>query len=258
VEAVTMPGISVHILGSGNAFNSDGRGSHAVLIDRRDGATILVDAGPTVGLSIEQFRVDSESIDTVFFTHLHGDHVAGWPFLFLRLVYLDRRTRPLDVYGPVGVRQTLEGLVGLCYGEIAGSGQAVFEIRYHELPVEAATAVECGVGVIVDIEPMDHHETSIGYRFEMAGSRIAVSGDTRWCEGVEELASKADLLILECTTVEPGEAKHISLADVREHRSRLKDCATMLVHTSDAVAQAFEADPIDRVMVADDGLRLEM
>ena len=105
---------------------------------------------------------------------------------------------------------------------------------------------------------MDHHETSIGYSFQVKGSRIAVSGDTRWCEGVEELASKADLLILECTTVERGESKHISLEEIRENASKLKDCATMLVHLPDAVAQALAENPIERVMAADDGLMLEM
>ena len=62
----------------------------------------------------------------------------------------------------------------------------------------------------------------------------------------------------ECTTVEPDESKHISLAEIRQHASKLKDCATLLVHTSDAVAQALVENPIEQVMAADDGLMLEM
>ena len=97
--------------------------------------------GPTAAFRIQHFQVDLGELDRVFFTHLHGDHTAGWPFLLLQLAVREGRTRPLDVHGPRGLRACLEGLARLCYGELLEPGAVGFEIRYHELAVEPRTGL---------------------------------------------------------------------------------------------------------------------
>ncbi len=251
-----MPPIRLQILGSGTAFHTDGRGSQSLWVDL-GGAAWLVDVGPTAVLVAERCGVDLGAIERLFVTHLHGDHTAGWPFLRLGLALGRGRTRPLDVHGPRGVRDCLEGLSELCYGELFRTAQPGFAVRFHEHEVREARGLAAEPGSF-DVLPMDHHESSTGYRFEVAGRVLAVSGDTRWCENLERLARGAELLVLECTTVRPGPAAHVSLEELRRGVERLGACRIVLVHLTDAVAAGLATDPIPRVTAGHDGMVVEL
>src|SRR5712691_240132 len=76
-----------------------------------NGTPYLVDFGPGVvrrmaaayGKGIAAFGFAAADLTTVFLTHLHADHTAGYPDLILTPWILGRR-QPLDVYGPRGLR----------------------------------------------------------------------------------------------------------------------------------------------------------
>ncbi len=249
-----MPDHRIVLLGTGNAFNSDARASQAVLVLRENGS-FLIDCGPTIGYSMEKAAIDTNEIEKVFFTHLHGDHVAGWPFLYLRMLFLDGRTKPLEVVGPTGTKKCLESLLEICYGEIASSEKATFEVSYRELDVEAASGIDCG-GVTVDTIPVEHHPSSIALIFQLGEVRFGISGDTAWCPGVEDLIGRCDVLLLECTVLELDSSRHIALSEVREHASLFSECSVFLVHVHDEIREALEAEPIDNVQVAADRTEL--
>lgn len=246
------------LLGTGTAFHSDGRGSQAILLEDASIGSLLVDIGPTAMCAMTRYGVDYERIDRLFVTHLHGDHVAGWPFFVLNLALEKRRTRPFDVWGPVGVRDSLEGLVGLCYGEIVSEAKRSFEVRYHELALEERSGIDAGRGLALDVLPMRHHPTSIAYRFLWDARSVAVTGDTGWCENLERLARGSRWLLAECTWREEGPGPHLSLAELRRGRERLGDCEILLVHLTDEVAAALAAQPIRGVSATRDGLELPL
>jgi ribonuclease BN (tRNA processing enzyme) len=248
-----MSAIDLHLLGTGNAFNLDGRASAAVLVKTAQGPAFLVDAGPTVGLSLAAHGVDTSQLDVVFFTHLHGDHIAGWPFLLLRLALIDRRTRPLDVVGPPGTRAHLQGLMDLCYPELIAPARSTCEVRFRELAVADARGIDCGEGPRFDTFAIDHHPTSLAYAFHVDGGVIGVSGDTRWCPALEALIAASDLLVLECTSVERLEAKHVCVDDLREHAALFRGRRTFLVHLDDTVAAALARAPVPGVEAGRDG-----
>ena len=156
-----MDSSTLHFLGTGNAFNADGRGSQSFVVRPVGRGPFLVDVGPTVVAAVERFGVDTSGLDRVFVTHLHGDHVAGWPFLLLRLAFIDRRDRPLEVVGPTGTKGCLEALMHHCYDDLAD--KLGFELSYRELPIARATDLVAGK-TRFDVLPMDHHPTSVAYR----------------------------------------------------------------------------------------------
>jgi ribonuclease BN (tRNA processing enzyme) len=247
----------VQFLGTGTAFHHDGRGSQCVLVRSGHAGAFLVDVGPTALAAVMRYGVPTPLLDRLFVTHLHGDHVAGWPFLLLHLRFIDGRRRPLEVHGATGLRACLEGLAGLCYGDLLAEGRLGFEVVYRELPV--APALERAAGSVrFDALPMDHHPTSLGYVFDLDGCRVAVSGDTRWCPNLERLARSADYLILECTTLAAEGPAHVSLEEIREGIGRLGGCELVLVHLPDEVAAALSEDPLPRVVTAYDGLVLDL
>lgn len=242
----------IRVLGSGNAFNIDGRGSACLWVESDPVPPFLVDVGPTAMSAMQRADLDCSRVDRVFLTHLHGDHTAGWPFLLLHLSVLGRRSRPLDVFGPVGTRRVLEALTELCYGEILAD--LGFEVRYHELAVERSREIEAGEGLLFDTFPMEHHETSIGLLFRVGGTRIGVSGDTAWCPALERLGQDSDVLFVECTSMERQAPGHIFLSELRERRDRLGSGACVVVHLTDGVAGALARDPLPGVIAAHDGM----
>jgi ribonuclease BN (tRNA processing enzyme) len=245
------------LLGTGTAFNEDGRGNQAILVEPAAGtAPFLVDVGPTAVAAMMRFGVAHEALDRLFVTHLHGDHVAGWPFLLLHWVFVTRRERPFDVFGPVGVRECLEGLTRLCYREIQQDGKMQFELRYHEIdPRQGALGADAAAGLVYDALPMDHHPSSLGYRFVCgAAASFGVSGDTRWCTGLERLAATSRTLVVECSSVEERPHAHLSLSEIRRRRAELGTADLVLVHLPDAVALELARDPIARVTAAYDGM----
>jgi len=245
---------SLRFLGTGTAFNDDGRGSQAILVERSAGAPFLVDFGPTALAGLKLAGVPTAALDRLFLTHLHGDHTAGWPFLLLQMAHQECRELPFTVHGPRGCRRNLEQLAELCYQDaVAEPG---FDLHYRELAVERAAGLDAGEGIVFDTYPMEHHPTSIAYRFQLDGRRIGISGDTAWNAELEAIASECDTLVLECTSVAPLPVPHISLEQLRLQRGRLSCPRILLVHLTDKVAQELGRDPIAGVVATHDGLRV--
>ena len=254
----SSPQAKVALVGTGNAFNTDGRGSQCVWIEPAGLPPFLVDAGPTALQGLQKIKSDPGRIEAAFFTHLHGDHIAGWPFLLLHALFVARRTRPIRVIGPRGTRKRLENLANACYEDLVPRKNMAFELLHTELPIRASSGLSSGMGFTFDTVPLDHHPTSIGYRFHLPGRTIAVSGDTRWCPGLEELSSGCDLLVLECTCLRKPDYAHISLEEIRGGLSRLHSKRIVLVHLSDDVARALAKRPMSRVITAEDGMMLRV
>ncbi len=247
------------VLGSGNAFHQDGRLSQALLVQRARGAPYLVDAGPSAAAALRAHAPEAAPPDRLFVTHLHGDHVFGWPFLLLQMALEERRERPFRVIGPAGTRESLTALARAAYGDLLD--RPPFPLSWTELPVERG-ALELdddggGPGLRVETVPMAHHPTSLGYRFSDGGGGpvLAISGDTAWCDGLEALARGADRLAVECTSDEPLGAPHVALDELREKRARLEAPHVLLVHLCDEVATSLARDPLPGVDAAWDGLR---
>ena len=89
--------VDVELLGSGNAFLPSGRLHSFLLIDKH----MIVDCPPTALASLRNAGISPADIDTVLITHVHGDHVFGFPFFLLERKYISDRggERQLTVAG---------------------------------------------------------------------------------------------------------------------------------------------------------------
>ena len=70
----------LQFLGSGDAFGSGGRFNTCMLVESEFGA-FLIDCGASSLIAMRKYGIDPNRIDTVFISHLHGDHFGGLPFL---------------------------------------------------------------------------------------------------------------------------------------------------------------------------------
>ncbi|MBU1045492.1 MAG: MBL fold metallo-hydrolase, partial [Candidatus Omnitrophica bacterium] len=98
--------ISVVLVGTAGPMSPDvAQASTAVFVN---GQFLLFDAGDYAQKRMEQFNLPSESLDAVFLTHFHNDHIADLGEIMQRS-YMLGREKDLVVYGPTGVEDIVTG-----------------------------------------------------------------------------------------------------------------------------------------------------
>ena len=74
----------VDFLGTGNAFCPSGRMHALAILDEK----ILIDAPPTLLAQMRRSNISTGQVEHMLFTHWHGDHAFGFPFLILDRKYI--------------------------------------------------------------------------------------------------------------------------------------------------------------------------
>jgi ribonuclease BN (tRNA processing enzyme) len=245
-----MTKVVVRVLGCGDAFGSGGRFQTCFFVSAGQDR-FLIDCGATSLVAMRQFGVDPAAIDTVFLSHLHGDHFAGLPFLLLEAQFVAERTRRLTIVGPVGMRQRLLDALELLFPD---SGGTIW--RFPLDFVEPYRSARAG-GVVVTAYPVEHPSgaPSFALRFACGSRRIGYSGDTEWTDQLIEVASGADLLITECYAFDRKASHHLDFQTLSSRRHELGAKRVLLTHMSQGMLDRL--DGIDWE-VAKDGLLIEL
>ena len=68
----------------------------------------LIDCGATTLIGLNRLGIDPNTIETIFISHLHGDHFAGLVWWLIHAQHVAKRTAPLTVVGPEGVQARFE------------------------------------------------------------------------------------------------------------------------------------------------------
>jgi ribonuclease BN (tRNA processing enzyme) len=193
--------VELIILGSGTGVPSLRRGSPASLV-KADNQSILLDGGSGALARMLQAGVTYKDVDAVLYTHIHPDHCADLvPLIFACKYQEEPREKDLLIIGGKGFRDYFEGLRW-----VHGSWIESETFRIH---IREVLADEVQIGDIqVTTLPLEHAPESVGYRVTSAqGKTLVYSGDTDYCPNVVELATGADLLLLECSFPEGMKVK---------------------------------------------------
>lgn len=251
------------VIGSADAFNSGGRGHSCYLIESPGAGRLMVDFGPTALAGLRHWGYAPNDVAGIAFTHLHGDHIGGYPFLVIDALYQSMRSAPFEVLGPVLTRETLDELLQVTYGDVSADFARLPFTFTEAKPGDERTIA----GYRVTCFAADHMKLPhrpLCLRVEDAhGKRIAFSGDTRLCEGLFAAADGADLLVAECTRVEPPAGAHCTFEEWRGAFSSVRAKALLLSHLGSDVRERADAlldglvAPFP-VSLADDGMVVEV
>jgi ribonuclease Z len=121
------------------------------------GRYFLVDCGEGAQRSMVRFGIPLQRIDTVFISHIHGDHVYGLDG-FLSTLAMGGRLAPLDIYGPRNLGPMLKFF--LSYNEWIG-----FELRFHPLEMKAPEVILETKSIEVLALPLKHGVETYGFLF---------------------------------------------------------------------------------------------
>jgi len=193
--------IKVTLLGTGTPQPLMERFGPSILV-QAGSKTLLFDAGRGCLQRLRQLNLGYDTIDALFFTHLHSDHIVGLPDLWLTGWLITKRNNPLPVFGPKGSKQMTD------YLQKAYKFDIKMRIEDDKSPQEGGklttTDIKEGIvyekdGVKVIAFLVDHYPIvpAFGYRIEYAGHSVVLSGDTRYSENLIKFAKGTDLLVHE-------------------------------------------------------------
>ena len=163
----------------------------------------LVDAGRGTTMRVAGTELKYENLRGVFITHLHSDHTAGLPDVFITSWQFGRKTTPLPLYGPSGTKKLSDAMLRFFAYDIHIRRDVIEKhpaagatIRTHV--VREGVVYDDG-DVRVTAFAVDHApvKPAFGYRFDSGGRSIVVSGDTRPNANLIRFAKGADVLVQE-------------------------------------------------------------
>lgn len=243
------------IVGSGDAFGSGGRFNTCFHVATRD-RTVLIDCGASTMVALRARAIEPNSIDAIILTHLHGDHFGGIPFVLLDAQYMSRRERPLTIAGPPGARERITAMLEASF---PSSPKTKWRFDWSVTEFAAGDPVDI-LGLTVTSADVIHYSgaPSTALRLTDGRTTLAYSGDTEWTDALLPIAAGADLFIVECFDYARDLSGHLNWTTVR---SRLSDFAArrvMVTHMNPSVLERLDEVRAAGLMVAEDGLVLEL
>jgi len=165
--------------------------------------TFVVDAGRGALQRLVQLGIAWQDVNGVLLTHLHSDHVVGFPDLWLTgwLIVPGRRV-PLSVWGPTGTSRMMSHLQQAYEYDIqvrvANDRASPDGVMIRPRDIGEGVVYEQD-GVKISAFEVDHApvKPALGYRVDYQGHSIVLSGDTRRSENLIRHAQGADVLVHE-------------------------------------------------------------
>ncbi len=251
--------VTVKIIGTGGVYPIPKRRLPVLYIENgdNDGRACLIDCGEGTQVALREMGINMGKIDAIYITHTHADHVMGLPGL-LMTIGLSERTKPLDVYTPVGTKTALLKLFEIC-GPLpyelkiheVGSGDTVKQKNYKAEAFSVKHTVTC-MGYNIIFEKPAHFDVqkakAIGFdprnfkilladgEFNMDGKiitpdmvtdgadrsfKICYLTDSAFCENFVENAKDADLFV--CEAMYADEEKY-ETAQKKRHMMMQQAC----------------------------------
>ena len=220
--------VTVTLLGTGDAFASYGRSQAGYLIDAPTGI-VLMEAGPGLLPALKNNRIATDSFDLLLISHLHGDHLAGLPFLILEYMWEKRREKVLTVAGPPKLEERIWRLMRLMFPRFA-----LEEVRhkFKFVVLEPGRSTRLGKFQVRAIRsPHTKPDVSLSFRVDSGGKSIVFSGDSGWNDELVELCDGADLFLCECTYFESAQLTfHMNYPQLAANRDKFKVRRMILTH----------------------------
>jgi len=207
-----MSDTTVTLTGTGVPHAVPGRAGAGALVRYKD-ISLQFDAGRATVLRLIEAGLSPTDLTALFVTHFHSDHVVDLPDVVLtRWVQQHvRNTGPLHVVAPEGsasrfVHRMMEPFDDDIHVRQAHTGGDDLRINIDSFapattPSEVWRSEDGAVfveAVLVHHEPV---EGAVAYRVTTPDGSVVISGDTRVCDEVFELARNSDVLVHEvCRT----------------------------------------------------------
>jgi ribonuclease BN (tRNA processing enzyme) len=230
------------VLGKSPSWQDAGGACSGYLLEE-DGTAVVIDCGNGVFGKLRQ-RIDYVDVDAVVISHLHADHFLDLVPFSYALTYAPRQQPvPVDrwpgtdnpacpeLHVPPGARDTFRRVVG------AWGNDDLIENAFDLREYDPSSELEIGP-VRVRFQPVPHFTETFAMAISSTdgSGRIVYGADSSPTDALAELASGADLILMEATLPRPertGLRGHLTPSEAGEHARAAGAKRLVLVHISD-------------------------
>lgn len=239
-------GLKVFLCGTSSPLPAPGRAQACVAVLAGE-SLYLVDAGAGSAQVAALGRLPLERLDAIFLTHFHSDHIAALPEFNLNS-WVAGRPGPLNVFGPHGVTQVVDGLndayrLDLRY-RVAHHGEELLPPGLGVMKpklMEAGTVLDIGDLTITSFQVNhDPVRPAVGYRFDYRGRSVVISGDATVTPGLVDAATDADLLLQDSLSLpiiksleeaSAGSRMEKIFFDIQDYHAHVSDLSALVEKT---------------------------
>ena len=194
--------LRVVILGSGTPRLDIDRFSQSILVEAGD-ERLLFDTGRGTAIRLSQMNVNLSSINNIFFTHLHSDHIVGFPDV-LMTGWVYQREKTLNIFGPSGTKNFVDNIKDAFNEDIKIRLEKPEELKILGLNTYVK---EISGGLVYKSKNVEVHSINVdhgggvehayGYKINYKDKSVVISGDTNYSEELVNAANDVDILIHE-------------------------------------------------------------
>ncbi len=210
--------MKIKILGNGGAINV-GLPYNAFVLN----GTLLCETPPDIMLSVNNNCIELSSINTIYISHLHGDHIFGLPFLILSAFFLhttNNKRLSFKIIGPEGLKMMAEDLVVSAFSSKHPCFKWMKEFCIF-LEIDETSRPDLVNGFKTSIFKLDHLIDTYGFSLTHRDNCLdfAYIADTLWCESVHTvLSQKPKIVLIDLNGKEDDPAPiHLSIKDLRKN-----------------------------------------
>lgn len=152
-----MDKFELHILGCGSALPTTRHFPTSQIVNVRD-KLFMIDCGEGAQLQFRKSRLKFSRLNTIFISHLHGDHCFGLLGLISTLNLLGR-TAELHIYSPKGLEELMTPMLDFF------NHQMTYKVLFHEFETKEKSLIYEDRSITVTTIPLRHRMPCCGFLF---------------------------------------------------------------------------------------------
>ena len=266
------------MLGSGAVRDNPRRGGPSQILNI-DNQILMFDCGRSASTNLAQRGIGCESVDRLFLTHLHFDHIVDVPYLVF-VGWIKERENRLQIYGPNGTKDFVAKIIRPPFQQdiesrlMHGKDVTLLDPKVYE--VLQANQFLLADRYQISSAFMNHAGIpTLAYRIDVGDKRIVITGDGVPDEQFPEFCQGADLLSIECSgtseflSQQAWGSWHIEPASIARIASEAGIKAVIIKHlviediTGDreignSMAKQIQSHYGGEVIVGEDGLAIDL
>jgi ribonuclease Z len=152
-------GVRITFLGTASGVPTRSRNVTSQALTLDTGAIWLLDCGEATQHRCMKAGLRATRIERILLTHLHGDHCYGLPGI-LSSISIQGRTDPVEIVGPIGVRELVETVLRL------SDATMNFPLSFIEIPPGGSLRLSSRSGWSVEARSIAHRIACFGYALQ--------------------------------------------------------------------------------------------